>query len=135
MQNSSHKAGDSGRSLGELLSDLTRDLSSLMRQEVQLAKTEMTENATRVAKNAGLLVGAGALAFFALQALVIAAILALIYVVPSPWMAALIVAVALLVIAGILAMVGLSALKKASLMPKQTVETIQEDVQWAKQQI
>jgi hypothetical protein len=122
------------KSLGELFSDLTRDVSNLMRQEVQLAKTEMTQNVSRAAKNAGMLIGAGALAFFAVQALIAAAILALAQVV-APWLAAVIVGAALLVIAGVFAMIGLSALKKGSLAPKETVRTIQEDVQWAKQQI
>jgi dipeptide/tripeptide permease len=71
---------------------------------------------------------------FALFALIVAAICGLATVV-APWLAALIVAGALLVIAGVLAMIGLKALKKSSLAPKETVRTLQEDVQWAKQQI
>lgn len=127
-------SNQSNKSLGELFSELSRDLSSLMQKEVQLAKTEMSENISRTVKNAILLVVAGLFVIFALFALIVAAICGLATVV-APWMAALIVAVALLVIAAALAMIGLNALKKASLAPKQTVQTLQEDVQWAKQQI
>ena len=125
---------NSNKSLGELFSDLSSDLSNLMRKEVQLAKTEMSENISRTVKNAILLVVAAIFVVFALFALIVAAIYGLSTIV-APWLAALIVAGALLVIAGALAMIGLSALKKASLAPKETVRTLQEDVQWAKQQI
>lgn len=127
-------SNNSNKSLGELFSDLSGDLSSLMRKEVQLAKTEMSENISRTVKNAILLVVAAVFVVFALFALIVAAIYGLSTVV-APWLAALIVAGALLVIAGALAMIGLNALKKASLAPKETVRTLQEDVQWAKQQI
>lgn len=126
---------NSNKSLGELFSDLSRDLSSLMRKEVQLAKTEMSENISRTVKNAILLVVAGVFVVFALFALVAAAIIGLGPMVGSYWLSAIVVAVALLVMAGALAMIGLNALKKASLAPKETVRTLQEDVQWAKQQI
>ena len=127
-------SSSSNKSLGELFSDLSQDLSNLMRKEVQLAKTEMSENISRTVKNALLLIVAALFVIFALFALIVAAICGLATVV-APWLAALIVAVALLVVAGALAMKGLSALKKASLAPKETVRTLQEDVQWAKQQI
>lgn len=122
------------KSLGELFTDLSRDLSNLMQKEVQLAKTEMSENISRTVKNAVLLVVAALFVVFALFALIVAAICGLATVMEA-WLAALIVAAALLVFAGVLAMIGLKALKKASLAPKETVRTLQEDVQWAKQQI
>jgi uncharacterized membrane protein YqjE len=126
---------NSNKSLGELFSDLSSDLSNLMRKEVQLAKTEMSENISRTVKNAILLVVAAVFVVFALFALVAAAIIGLGSVVGSYWLSALIVAAVLLLIAGALAMIGLNALKKSSLAPKETVRTLQEDVQWAKQQI
>lgn len=125
---------NSNKSLGELFTDLSRDMGSLMRKEVQLAKTEMSENISRTVKNAVLLLVAAIFVIFALFALIVAAICGLSTIV-APWLAALIVAGALLVVAGVLAMIGLKALKKASLAPKETVRTLQEDVQWAKQQI
>jgi len=122
------------KSLGELFTDLSRETSHLFRQEVQLAKTEISANLARAVKNAVMLVVAAVLALFAMQALLAAAILALVPVV-GPWQAALIVAGALLVLAAVLAMIGISALKKSSLAPKETVQTLQEDVQWAKNQM
>jgi len=122
------------KSLGELFSDLSRETSNLVRKEVQLAKTELSQNVSRLVKNAAMLAVAGVLVFFAAQALLAAAILALVPVI-GPWQAALAVAVALLVFAGILAALGLSSLKKGSITPQETVRTIREDVQWAKNQM
>lgn len=122
------------KSLGELFADLSRETSNLVRKEVQLAKTEMSQNVARLAKNAALLVVAAVLLVFAVQTLLATAILALVPHVGA-WKAALIVTVALLIMAGVLAMTGIKALKKASLAPTETVKTLQEDVQWAKEQI
>ncbi len=122
------------KSLGELFSELSKGMSTLVRQEVQLAKTEISEKVSNTVKNVGLLVAGGTIAFVGFQALVAAAILALARVLPG-WLAALIVALVLLVIAGILATKGLATLKKQSPVPRQTAETIKEDVQWAKQQM
>ena len=122
------------KSLGELFADLSRETSNLVRKEVQLAKTEMSQNVARLAKNAALLVVAAVLLIFAMQALLATAILALVPHVGA-WQAALIVTLVLIVIAGSLAMMGIKALKKGSLAPTETVKTLQEDVQWAKEQI
>ena len=123
------------KSFGELFGDLTREMSTLVRQEVQLAKTELTEKAVTTAKGAALIIVAACLGFVAFQALVAAAILGLAQVV-QPWLAAVIVGGALAAIAGVLAMMAIAAFKKGgSPVPQQTVETIKEDVQWAKQQM
>jgi|SRR4028118_109845 len=122
------------RSLGELFSELTQGMSTLVRQEVQLAKTEISEKVSNIVKNVALLLAGGVFALVGFQALVAAAIIGLARVLPG-WLAALIVALVLLVVAGILAMKGLATLKKQSPMPQQTAETIKEDVQWAKQQV
>lgn len=133
-EQNSNKAGSS-RSLGELIGDLTRDLGKLVRQEVQLARVEMTQKLTATAKGAALLIVAGVLAFVAFEVLVAAGVLALAQLV-SPWLAALIVTVALLVVAAILGVVGLGNAKKiADPVPHETVETLKEDAQWIKQQI
>ena len=128
------QAVNKDKTLGELFSDLSRETSQLLRKEVQLAKTELSQNVSHAVKNAALLVVAAVFVFFAAQALLAAAILALVPVV-GPWQAALIVAVVLLVLAAALATVGLSALKKGNLAPRETVQTIREDVQWAKNQL
>lgn len=122
------------RSVGELFADLSREVSNLVRQEVQLAKTELTEKATQTGKNLVSIVIGGVLAFAGLLGLEAAAILGLAHVLPD-WGAALAVALVILLVAGMLVMKGIGALKNQDLVPRQTVETLKEDAQWAKQQV
>lgn len=122
------------KSLGELFSDLSQGLTSLVRQEVQLAKTEITQKVTGVAKNVGLLAAAGLFAFVAFETLIAALVLGLATKLDA-WLAALIVGLVLALIGGVLAFMGISAFKKAGIAPQETIETLQEDAQWAKAQI
>jgi amino acid transporter len=122
------------RSLGELFSELATETSTLVRQEVALAQTELTQKATRVGKNVGFLVVGGAVAYAALLAVIAAVIIGLSYFVPA-WAAALIVGVIVGIAAFILISSALSALKRANLAPTQTVESIKEDAQWLKNQV
>lgn len=122
------------RSLGELFSALSRQLTTLVRQEIALAKTELTRKATGMRKDVGLLAAGGVLAFVGLLALVAAIILALALVLPA-WLSAAIVAVIILCIGGLLALSGANGLKRADLAPHQTIETLQEDATWAKEQM
>ncbi|HET9110144.1 MAG TPA: phage holin family protein [Ktedonobacterales bacterium] len=127
------QARQDDRSLGELFSDLTREMSTLVRQEVALAKTEMTEKASALGKNAAMLVVGGALLYAAFLALVATAIIGLAYAMPW-WLAALIVTIIVAIIGGVMARMGLENLKKTQLAPTKTVETIKEDATWIKQQ-
>jgi hypothetical protein len=111
-------------SLGELVGEVTRDLSTLMRQEVQLAKVELKESATKTAKGVGLLGGAGYGAGMVALFLSLALWWALGEVMGGEW-AAVVVAVIWAVIAGILFAIGRAQLKKVEGAP-QTVETIKE---------
>jgi uncharacterized membrane protein YqjE len=123
------------RSLGELFSDLARETSTLVRQEVQLAKTEMTQKATAVGKDIGFLAVGGLIAYAGLLAL-IATIIIILGTAGLPWwLAALIVTVVVLAIGGILVQRGLNALKRQSMAPEQTIQTLKEDRQWAKEQM
>ena len=122
------------RSLGELFGELARESSTLIRQEVQLAKAEMTHKATTFGKSLAFVVVAGCLAFVGFQALVASAILALAQVL-APWLAALVIGSVLAAVAGILMIKALAAMKNEGVAPSQTVETIKEDVQWAKKQM
>jgi uncharacterized membrane protein YqjE len=123
------------RSLGELFGDLARETSTLVRQEVQLAKTEMTQKATAVGKDIGFLAVGGLVAYAGLLAL-IATIIIILGTAGLPWwLAALIVTVVVLAIGGILVQRGLSALKQQSMAPEQTLQTLKEDRQWAKEQM
>lgn len=127
------QARQDDRSLGELFSDLTRDMSTLVRQEVALAKTEMTEKASALGKNAAMMVVGGALLYAAFLALVAAAIIALANAMPW-WLAAMIVTIIVAIIGGVIALMGIQNLKKTQLAPTKTVETIKEDATWIKQQ-
>ena len=121
------------RSLGELFSELAQETSTLVRQEVQLAKTEMGQKASRVGKDVGFLAAGGAVAYAGLLAILAGIIVLLGQVIPM-WLSALLVG---LVVAGVgyfLVRRGLDALKREDLAPRQTIETLKEDQQWAKDQ-
>ncbi|MCR2817172.1 phage holin family protein [Microbacterium jiangjiandongii] len=111
-------------SLGDLLGEVTRDISTLMRQEVALAKAELKESATRSAKGAGLLGGAGYAALMAVFFLSFALWWALGTLVGGGW-SGVIVAVLWGVIAAILFVVGRNKMKEVEGAP-QTVETLKE---------
>jgi uncharacterized membrane protein SpoIIM required for sporulation len=121
------------RSLGELFADLARETSNLVRQEVRLARTEMTEKVTQVGRDGGTIGMGGAIAYAGFLAIVAALILGLGQFLPL-WLSALIVG---LVVGGIgyaVLQSGLSALKRANLTPHETIETLKEDAEWAKDQ-
>ncbi len=122
------------RSLGDLFSELASETSTLVRQEVALAQTELTQKATSVGKNVGFLVVGGAVGYAALLAILAAAIIGLAYFVPA-WAAALIVGVVVGIVAFLLISSALKALKETSLTPNQTVETLKEDAEWLKNQV
>ncbi|HET6260979.1 MAG TPA: phage holin family protein, partial [Chloroflexia bacterium] len=119
------------RSLGELFSELAQDTSTLVRQEMTLAKTEMSQKASRLGKDVGFLAAGGAVAYAGLLAVLAGIIVLLGQVIPM-WLSALLLG---LVVAGVgyfLVRKGLDALKREDLAPRQTIETIKEDGQWAK---
>ncbi len=122
------------RSLGDLFSELATETSTLVRQEVALAQTELTQKATSVGKNVGFLVVGGAVGYAALLAILAAAIIGLANFLPW-WAAALIVGVAVGIVAFLLISPALKALKETSLTPNQTVETLKEDAEWLKNQV
>ncbi len=122
------------RSLADLFADLAQDTSTLVQQEIQLAKNELGQAVAKVAKNIGMLVVGGVLLLAASLALIATLILALGALGMPSWVAALIVT---LVFAGVgLALVarGRTALKNADLLPRQTIETLKEDQEWIKEQ-
>lgn len=124
------------RSIGELLSDLMREISTLVRDEVNLAKSEMSQKAAVVGKDVGMMAAGGVLAFGGYLALIAAIILALVKLAGmAPWIAALVTALVFIGIGAAIAMSALNSLKKQSLAPQQTIETLKEDAQWAKQQV
>jgi len=120
------------RPLGEVARDLTRDISLLVRQEVELAKSEMAKKGRVAAPGLGMIGGAGVAALTAAGALTAFLILAL-SIVLDEWLAALIVGVALAGAAYVLAKRGKERVEEAgSPLPEQTIETVKEDMEWAK---
>ncbi|SDK94697.1 phage holin family protein [Arthrobacter sp. ok362] len=111
-------------SLGDLLGEVTRDMSTLMRQEVELAKVELKQSATRAGKGTGLLAGAGVAGHFVLLFLSLALWWALGYVIGLGW-SAVVVAVIWAIVAAILAAMGRKELNAIKGMPR-TAETLQE---------
>jgi hypothetical protein len=111
-------------SLGDLLSEVSRDISTLMRQEVELAKAELRESATRAGKGAGLLGGAGYAGLMAVFFLSIALWWGLGYLMGNAW-SAVVVAVIWAVIALVLFLIGRKDIKQIKGAP-QTVDTIKE---------
>lgn len=118
------------KSLGELLGDLTREITTLVREEATLAKTEMTQKLSRAGKNVGFLAAGGAVAYAGLLAIVAAIIIGLAQAGMEWWVSALVVGVVVAAIGGFLVSKGLNALKHQDLTPSQTVETVKEDAQW-----
>ena len=125
--------GRDDRSLGELFSELTQETTTLVRQEMNLAKAEMSQKASRVGKEVGFLAAGGAVAYAGLLA-IIAGVIALVGLVIPLWLSALLVG---LVVAGVgyfLVRRGLDALKQEDFAPRETIETLKEDKEWAKDQ-
>jgi uncharacterized membrane protein YqjE len=119
-------------SIGELVKELASETSTLVRQEIELAKAEMTARGKRAGKGAGMLGAAafvGLLAAGALTACLVAALDRAM----ATWLAALVVTVVYAVIAGALAMTGRKQIREAAPpVPEQAIDSVKEDVQWAK---
>jgi uncharacterized membrane protein YqjE len=123
------------RSLPELLKQLSQETTQLVHQELELAKAELQQKGKQAGAGAGMFGGAGALGLAALGALTACFILALNAIMPA-WLAALIVAVVYGIIAFVLVKQGQAKLKQATPpVPEQTIETVKEDVEWAKTQV
>jgi Putative Actinobacterial Holin-X, holin superfamily III len=120
------------RPFGEVATDLTRDVSLLVRQEVELAKAEMTQKGRVAAPGLGMIGGAGVAGLMAAGALTAASILVLAIFLPE-WLSALIVGIGLACAAYLLAKRGKERVEEAGTpVPEQTIETVKEDVEWAK---
>jgi hypothetical protein len=118
-------------SIGQLISDISDDLSRLFRQEVELAKVEVRQEAAKAGKAAGMLGGATFGGYLAVLLLSFAAVYGLGNVMDLGW-AALIVAVVWAVVGGVLFVTGRKKLRTVSAVPRQTVDTLKEDAQWLK---
>jgi uncharacterized membrane protein YqjE len=125
--------GADDRSLGQVVSDLSSDLSTLMKQELELAKVELKQEVGKAGKGAGLLGGAGLAGWFVLLFLSVALMFLL-----DNWLpieaAALITTGVWAVVAGALAVIGRKELREANPQLPRTQQTLKEDAQWARAQ-
>jgi uncharacterized membrane protein YqjE len=120
------------RPIGELLKELANETTTLVRQELDLAKAEMREKAGKAGPGVGMWGAAGVTALLALGSLTAFVILALDGAMPN-WLAALIVGLVYAAIAGLLYLRGKRRVEEAgSPIPEKTIETVKEDAQWAK---
>jgi hypothetical protein len=132
MSNGTDEGNLRDRPLGEVAGELTRDLSLLVRQEMELAKAEMKEKGRVAAPGLGMLGGAGVAGLMAAGALTAFLILTLSIVLPE-WSAALIVGAVLAGLTYVLVEQGKQRVQKAGApVPEETIETVKEDVEWAK---
>jgi hypothetical protein len=122
------------RTLGEMFAELSRETRTLIQQELQLAKTELTEKAFKMGKGAAFIVGGGLIAYAGLLAIVAALILILIALGLPPSAAAFLGGLLVAGIGYLLIRPGLTAVKPQELTPRKTVETLKEDAQWLKAQ-
>lgn len=121
--------------MGELFKQLSEDLSTLVRQELKLAQAEMADKGKKAGLGAGLMGAAGVVGLLALAALTACFVAALATAV-AVWLAALIVTALYGSAAAVLALFGKNRVTEATPpVPEQTVETVKEDVQWAKSQL
>ena len=119
---------------GELLKELSDHTTTLVRQEIELAKAELGEKGKKAGLGASMFGGAGLFGVFALGALTTCIIVALDSAMPL-WLAALIVGVVYGAIAAVLALQGRNKVQEAGPpVPEQATESVKEDVQWAKTQ-
>jgi len=126
------ESGLRDNSTGQLIKQLSEQSSMLIRQELELAKAELTEKGKQAGKGAGMLGGAGIAGLLALGALT-ACLILLLDKEMDAWVAALIVTAVYAAVAGVLALIGRDRMRESlPAAPEETVESVKEDVQWAK---
>ncbi len=118
------------RSLGELFAELSRETGVLVRKEVELATTEMTSKARVAGSHVGIVAAGGALAHAGLLVLLAAFVIGLAQLGVTPWLSALIVSIVTMTVGYVLVNRGLSNLRRTSVAPRQTIESLKETATW-----
>lgn len=118
------------RSLGDLLSELSRETSTLVRKEIELATTETSARLKVAAAHAGIAAAGGALVHAGLLVLLAAIVIGLAQLGVTPWLSALIVAVLTMAVGYMLVNKGLGALRSTRVVPTQTIESLKENARW-----
>lgn len=116
-------------SLGDTVTGIVGDLRQIVRDEVQLAKTELTEDASQITKAGGMIAGAAVFSFTGFVFLMLG-VAHLLSKKLEMWLSASIVGSVLVTIAGVLGSKGRSELQSARLAPKQTIESVKENAEW-----
>ncbi|MFZ0611788.1 MAG: phage holin family protein [Desulfobacterales bacterium] len=122
------------RSTASLLSDLVSEVTALMRQEMLLAKTEISEKINQLGLAGASLATGGAVLFAGFLVLLSAAVLGLALVVPA-WLAALLIGAVVAIIGGVMLMKGLHDLRAEELAPRRTIQSLKRDKQLAQEHI
>jgi amino acid transporter len=120
------------RSLGELFSDLSLQTAELIRQEMRLAKAELSDKLSDVGKHVAMIAAAAVFGLAALMAVTAGIVLLLIEVGVVPWLAAVLTAAVMGLAAFLLAQSGIAALRKKSIAPVETMHSLKETTQWLK---
>jgi uncharacterized membrane protein YqjE len=131
MADQQHPGDLRDQSIGDLLKQLSEETSTLVRQELALARSELEQQGKRAGVGAGILGGAGVAVLLTLIALTVT-LIALLDTAMATWVAALIVTVIWAAVAGVLGLQGRNKIQQATPPAPKTVETVKEDVQWAK---
>ncbi len=122
-------------SIGELIKQLAEDSATLVRQEVALAKAEMSRNVKSAAQSAAMVAVGGMIAFLGVLVLLAGIVVLLGDALDNYWLTALIVGLVFLAIGGLMAMSNLNKLKAEELAPERTIQTLQEDKRWIQKEI
>jgi len=122
------------RSLGELFSELAQETGTLVRKEVELAKVEMTEKARTAGRDAAMVAAGGSIAVLGVLALEAALILAIGTLIPL-WVSALLVGALVSATGAVLVLRGVKAFKALDPAPRQTIQTLEEDKRWLREQV
>jgi xanthine/uracil permease len=126
---------EDSRGIGDLLGDLGRQVSTLVRKEIDLARVEVTSSVGRMSRGAAMAGVGGAVVYAGVLVLLLAAVLGLIEAGMDAWLAALVVAAITVVVGGAIASIGVRQMQTTELAPKQTAETVRENVEFVKEQM
>ena len=126
---------EDSRSIGTLFGDLGRQVSTIVRKEIDLARVEILSGIGRMGRGAATTAAGGALIYAGLLVVLGAIVLALIDAGLDPWLAALIVGAVALLVGGLVTALGVQQVRSTELAPKQTAETVRENVEFVKEQV
>ena len=126
-------AVENSRSIADVLQDILANVQTIIRSEVRLAKTEITEEATKAARAAGMMAGGAVAALFTVWLLLLTIVFALATVIPI-WGAALLVCVLMAVVTAVLLVNGKKRFSTVHATPEKTIESVKENVEWVKSQ-